>query len=160
MFSDKIDTRKSSFITAFSSPSFSFQRCRFKLKLISNVTSQLSITRNLKINAMTMSSCGPSSFYLSSSSSVPTSISPLLTSPSSTSSSSVTGYPRQILGLAPVEIDPNYLCGHCKELLRDPVQASCGHRFCQICLHKLIEGLRYTSYCPCDDELIDILGFL
>ena len=32
-------------------------------------------------------------------------------------SSNDKGYLRQILGLAPVEIDPNYLCSFCKDLL-------------------------------------------
>ena len=50
-------------------------------------------------------------------------------------------YPRQILGLAPVEIDPNYLCSFSKDLLREPVQASCGHRYCRNCLERLVAGL-------------------
>ena len=100
------------------------------------------------MNARASSPCDLPLFYSSSSSPVPTLISPSTATPSSTSSLSIKGYPRQILGLAPVEIDPNYLCGHCKELLRDPVQASCGHRFCQICLHKLIKGLCYTFLLP------------
>ena len=104
--------------------------------------------KKLQINAMDKSPCDPS-FLSSSLSLVPPSILPSLASPSSASSSFTKGYPRQILGIAPLEIDPNYLCGHCEELLRDPVQASCGHRFCQICLDRLIEGSCSCLATPC-----------
>ena len=50
------------------------------------------------------------------------------------------GYPWRILGLTLAEIDPDYICGQCTELLRDPVQASCGHRFCRYCLNELFKG--------------------
>ena len=54
------------------------------------------------------------------------------------------GYPPKILGLA--VIDPNFLCGQCEELLRDPHQASCGHRFCRICINRLIEGWYHSLF--------------
>ena len=55
------------------------------------------------------------------------------------------GYPHQILGQELSKIDTNFLCGYCGELLRNPVQASCGHRFCQICLNQLLEGMYYFA---------------
>ncbi|XP_065189204.1 TNF receptor-associated factor 2-like [Sycon ciliatum] len=44
----------------------------------------------------------------------------------------------------PVELAENvnhlnsYLCSHCKYLLRDPIQANCGHRFCSSCYQLLL----------------------
>ena len=102
-------------------------------------------TKNFKqTNVKAMSSGGLSLFSSSLSSSmsvVPSLISPTMAS----SSSSIKGYPRQILGPTPLEIDPNYLCACCERLLREPVQGSCGHRFCQICLKRLIEGSYHIS---------------
>ena len=63
------------------------------------------------------------------------------------------GYPRQILGQALNEIDTNFLCGYCEELLRNPVQAACGHRFCQICFNQLLEGTHFLA-----DETINTAG--
>ena len=69
------------------------------------------------------------------------------------------GYPPDILGLAANEIDPNFLCGQCEELLRDPQQASCGHRFCRICLNTLIEVHTRPLLCPqCTREGVDADG--
>ena len=58
------------------------------------------------------------------------------------------GYPTHILGLTQNEIDANFLCGYCNALLRDPQQASCGHRFCEICLTRLIKSHKGTVLCP------------
>ena len=58
------------------------------------------------------------------------------------------GYPTHILGLTQNKIENNFLCSYCNALLRDPEQASCGHRFCQICLTRLIKSCKGTVLCP------------
>ena len=35
------------------------------------------------------------------------------------------------------EIDSKYLCGVCLQVLLDPVQTGCGHRFCESCIEQL-----------------------
>ena len=70
-----------------------------------------------------------------------------------TSQQPTKGYPTLILGLALNEIDPNFLCGYCNSLLREPAQVSCGHRFCQICLTTLLENQTGPLLCPqCTQE--------
>ena len=63
------------------------------------------------------------------------------------------GYPRKILEDS-VEIDNDILCGSCEELLRKPVQASCGHRFCENCFNSLVEESDSNSVIcpPCSRE--------
>ena len=34
--------------------------------------------------------------------------------------------------------DSKYLCSSCVEILRDPVQTSCGHRYCKSCVEQLL----------------------
>lgn len=34
-------------------------------------------------------------------------------------------------------IDPKHLCSSCEKVLRDPVQTSCGHRYCKTCVEPL-----------------------
>jgi len=34
-------------------------------------------------------------------------------------------------------VDDKYLCNECKKVLRDPVQAPCGHRLCRMCSEAL-----------------------
>ena len=60
---------------------------------------------------------------------------PQSTQGSSTSSSIVKhGFPVDIVV---GNFDPKYKCGYCEWLLRDPIQNSCGHRFCKLCLEDL-----------------------
>uniref|UniRef100_A0A672UBC5 Zinc finger C3HC4 RING-type domain-containing protein n=1 Tax=Strigops habroptila TaxID=2489341 RepID=A0A672UBC5_STRHB len=41
--------------------------------------------------------------------------------------------------LFPGSGDPvKYLCSDCKNILRRPFQAQCGHRYCSYCLKKII----------------------
>jgi len=40
------------------------------------------------------------------------------------------GYPLEVLD----SVDKKYQCGQCRLILRHPVQAYCGHRFCNECL--------------------------
>ncbi|MBN3287476.1 TRAF2 factor, partial [Polyodon spathula] len=48
--------------------------------------------------------------------------------------SSLPGFILTILGTS---LEPKYLCRECSRILRKPVQAQCGHRFCSFCYNKL-----------------------
>jgi hypothetical protein len=48
----------------------------------------------------------------------------------------------------PVELDPNYCCDVCHEVLLDPVTLSCGHALDQDCLRKLASGNSGQRACP------------
>ncbi|KAJ6633663.1 hypothetical protein lerEdw1_014333 [Lerista edwardsae] len=47
------------------------------------------------------------------------------------------GFPKQILG---TELEVKYLCSECRNILRRPFQAQCGHRYCSYCLKKIISS--------------------
>ncbi|XP_075762109.1 TNF receptor-associated factor 2 isoform X2 [Pelodiscus sinensis] len=47
------------------------------------------------------------------------------------------GFSREILG---TKLEGKYLCSECKNILRRPFQAQCGHRYCSYCLKKLISS--------------------
>nr|XP_058940193.1 TNF receptor-associated factor 3-like [Pocillopora verrucosa] len=47
-------------------------------------------------------------------------------------------------------IDPKHLCSSCEKVLRDPVQTSCGHRYCKTCVEPLSRSS--SSKCLVDDE--------
>eukprot|EP00117_Sycon_ciliatum_P001512 scpid73724/ scgid5690/ TNF receptor-associated factor 3; CD40 receptor-associated factor 1; TRAFAMN len=66
----------------------------------------------------------------------------------------VVGLPAVIDGLTTKHVE-HYVCPACQLLLRDPVQASCGHRFCKRCCHYLIEqGDGNSGKCPIDGNII------
>jgi len=48
--------------------------------------------------------------------------------------------------------DPKYLCTFCGNVLRDPVQTSCGHRYCKSCVEPLLRSS--PSRCLVDNEEI------
>ncbi|XP_071948247.1 TNF receptor-associated factor 2-like [Antedon mediterranea] len=51
-------------------------------------------------------------------------------------------------GILTVKINPEkHLCPQCELILNDPVQSSCGHRYCKDCLQTLIESSQ-THLCP------------
>lgn len=52
--------------------------------------------------------------------------------------------PEALLG----EVDPKYLCGICKRVLRNPIQSYCGHRFCKFCIDPLLSS-EEPQKCPC-----------
>ncbi|KAK2186784.1 hypothetical protein NP493_189g05023 [Ridgeia piscesae] len=52
--------------------------------------------------------------------------------------------PAALLG----EVDPKYLCGICKKVLRNPIQSYCGHRFCKLCIEPLLAS-EEAQKCPC-----------
>ncbi|XP_061460285.1 TNF receptor-associated factor 2 isoform X3 [Rhineura floridana] len=47
------------------------------------------------------------------------------------------GFPKEILG---TELEGKYLCSECRNILRRPFQAQCGHRYCSYCLKKIISS--------------------
>ncbi|XP_029467451.1 TNF receptor-associated factor 2 isoform X4 [Rhinatrema bivittatum] len=47
------------------------------------------------------------------------------------------GFPKEILG---TKLEGKYLCSHCKNILRRPFQAQCGHRYCSYCLKSIISS--------------------
>ena len=53
-----------------------------------------------------------------------------------------------------------YRCFACRQLLDDPVQVSCGDRFCKSCADE-IAALRIPALCPqCEEELKEEDGSL
>lgn len=48
--------------------------------------------------------------------------------------STLPGISREVLS---VSMEPKYQCQQCKEILRKPFQAQCGHRFCVSCFKQL-----------------------
>ncbi|KFQ69131.1 TNF receptor-associated factor 2 [Phaethon lepturus] len=47
------------------------------------------------------------------------------------------GFAKEILG---TKLEVKYLCSDCKNILRRPFQAQCGHRYCSYCLKKIISA--------------------
>ncbi|KYO23095.1 TNF receptor-associated factor 2 isoform C [Alligator mississippiensis] len=47
------------------------------------------------------------------------------------------GFSKEILG---TKLEGKYLCSECKNILRRPFQAQCGHRYCSYCLKKIISS--------------------
>ncbi|XP_075690890.1 TNF receptor-associated factor 2 [Rhinoderma darwinii] len=55
------------------------------------------------------------------------------------------GFKKEILG---AKLEVKYLCSDCKNILRRPFQAQCGHRYCSFCLKKIISsGPQKCSAC-------------
>ncbi|XP_070614484.1 TNF receptor-associated factor 2 [Erythrolamprus reginae] len=47
------------------------------------------------------------------------------------------GFPKEILA---TELVGKYLCSECRNILRRPFQAQCGHRYCSFCLKKILSS--------------------
>lgn len=47
------------------------------------------------------------------------------------------GFKKEILG---TKLEVKYLCSECKNILRRPFQAQCGHRYCSHCLRKIVSS--------------------
>ncbi|XP_063289059.1 TNF receptor-associated factor 2 [Pelobates fuscus] len=47
------------------------------------------------------------------------------------------GFKKEILG---TKLEVKYLCSDCKNILRRPFQAQCGHRYCSHCLRKILSS--------------------
>lgn len=52
------------------------------------------------------------------------------------------GFSKTLLG---TKLEDKYLCSACKNVLRRPFQAQCGHRYCSFCLSGI---LRYAGGQP------------
>ncbi|XP_060585113.1 TNF receptor-associated factor 3-like isoform X2 [Ruditapes philippinarum] len=48
--------------------------------------------------------------------------------------------------------DSKYDCLVCKEVLKEAMQTSCGHRICERCIAKLFEGKSEPVMCPANEE--------
>ncbi|KAL5018948.1 hypothetical protein ScPMuIL_004670 [Solemya velum] len=68
------------------------------------------------------------------------------TPPTETSSRNVQGYD----AMFEPDIDRKYICPVCLAALRDPMQTSCGHRFCKSCILGVVNGRVYAK-CPVDN---------
>ncbi|XP_045186960.2 TNF receptor-associated factor 2-like isoform X2 [Mercenaria mercenaria] len=68
----------------------------------------------------------------------------------SPSSVPMRGYPREIFGSN--KLDEKYLCNFCKLVLREPVQAFCGHRFCKACIQANISSGDEIRCAQCEKE--------
>ena len=48
--------------------------------------------------------------------------------------------------------DSKYDCLVCREVLKEAMQTSCGHRICERCIPKLFEGKTEPVMCPANEE--------
>lgn len=57
------------------------------------------------------------------------------------------GFAKTLLGTT---LEDKYLCSACGNVLRRPVQAQCGHRYCSFCLSSILRyaGRGGTAPCP------------
>uniref|UniRef100_A0AAV2ISD9 TNF receptor-associated factor 2 n=1 Tax=Knipowitschia caucasica TaxID=637954 RepID=A0AAV2ISD9_KNICA len=58
-------------------------------------------------------------------------------SPPSSMESNKPGFPKKILGN---QLEDKHLCNCCHNILRRPVQAQCGHRFCSYCFNRTVNN--------------------
>ncbi|XP_033946293.1 TNF receptor-associated factor 2-like isoform X2 [Pseudochaenichthys georgianus] len=66
-------------------------------------------------------------------------------SPPSTLEGNKPGFPKKILAN---NLDDEHLCNSCQKILRRPLQAQCGHRFCSFCFNKIVSsGPQKCSAC-------------
>lgn len=56
-------------------------------------------------------------------------------SPPSSLEGNKPGFPKKILAN---NLENKHLCKSCQKVLRRPLQAQCGHRFCCFCFHKIV----------------------
>lgn len=54
------------------------------------------------------------------------------------------GYSRDVF---PTGFDSKFLCNYCGNILRDPVQSYCGHRFCRACIQGLVSSGEQRVQC-------------
>uniref|UniRef100_A0A671UZG0 TNF receptor-associated factor n=1 Tax=Sparus aurata TaxID=8175 RepID=A0A671UZG0_SPAAU len=59
------------------------------------------------------------------------------------------GFPKKILANS---LEDKHLCNSCQKILRRPLQAQCGHRFCSFCFNKIVSsGPQKCSACIKED---------
>lgn len=56
-------------------------------------------------------------------------------SPPSSLEGNKPGFPKKILANS---LEDKHLCNSCQKVLRRPLQAQCGHRFCSFCFNKIV----------------------
>lgn len=63
------------------------------------------------------------------------------------------GFSKTLLG---IKLEDKYLCSACKNVLRRPFQAQCGHRYCSFCLSSILRyggrggpGRVWPERCSC-----------
>uniref|UniRef100_A0A8C5HM77 TNF receptor-associated factor n=1 Tax=Gouania willdenowi TaxID=441366 RepID=A0A8C5HM77_GOUWI len=70
-------------------------------------------------------------------------------SPPSSLEGNKPGFPKKILANGP---EDKHLCNSCQKILRRPLQAQCGHRFCSFCFSKIVSsGPQQCSACIKED---------
>uniref|UniRef100_A0A3B3VUD0 TNF receptor-associated factor n=1 Tax=Poecilia latipinna TaxID=48699 RepID=A0A3B3VUD0_9TELE len=70
-------------------------------------------------------------------------------SPPSSLEGNKPGFPKKILAN---NLEDKHLCNSCQKILRRPLQAQCGHRFCSFCFNKLVSsGPQKCSACIKED---------
>uniref|UniRef100_A0A674MF38 TNF receptor-associated factor n=1 Tax=Takifugu rubripes TaxID=31033 RepID=A0A674MF38_TAKRU len=70
-------------------------------------------------------------------------------SPPSSLEGNKPGFPKKILAN---NLENKHLCKSCQKVLRRPLQAQCGHRFCSFCFHKIVSaGPQTCSACISED---------
>ncbi|XP_013383071.1 TNF receptor-associated factor 3-like [Lingula anatina] len=57
-----------------------------------------------------------------------------------------------------VHLDERYKCAKCKDALLNPMQTSCGHRICELCLDSLFGENQVEVMCPGGEEDCDKLN--
>ncbi|XP_068559744.1 TNF receptor-associated factor 2 isoform X2 [Cebidichthys violaceus] len=70
-------------------------------------------------------------------------------SPPSSLEGNKPGFPKKILANS---LEDKHLCNSCQKVLRRPLQAQCGHRFCSFCFNKIVSsGPQKCSACIKED---------
>uniref|UniRef100_A0A3Q3KWI0 TNF receptor-associated factor n=1 Tax=Labrus bergylta TaxID=56723 RepID=A0A3Q3KWI0_9LABR len=70
-------------------------------------------------------------------------------SPPSSLEGNKPGFPKKILAN---NLEDKHLCNSCQKVLRRPLQAQCGHRFCSFCFNKIVSsGPQKCSACIKED---------
>ncbi|XP_077986133.1 TNF receptor-associated factor 2-like [Glandiceps talaboti] len=72
---------------------------------------------------------------------------------SSNTLAGLAGYPRTLLGGH--DIDPKYVCSLCSNILRNPHQTVCGHRYCRACFSDTLTRENKLLCIPCKQEGVD-----
>uniref|UniRef100_G3NNR0 TNF receptor-associated factor n=1 Tax=Gasterosteus aculeatus aculeatus TaxID=481459 RepID=G3NNR0_GASAC len=68
------------------------------------------------------------------------------------------GFPKKILANS---LEDKHLCNSCQKVLRRPLQAQCGHRFCSFCFNKIVSsGPQKCSACIKEDLFEDPTSIL
>ncbi|KAK6313392.1 hypothetical protein J4Q44_G00167390 [Coregonus suidteri] len=79
-------------------------------------------------------------------------------SPPSSLEGNKPGFPKKILAN---NLEEKHLCNYCLKILRRPLQAQCGHRFCLFCFNKIVSsGQQKCSACIKEDLFEDPTSIL